>query len=241
VTTGLFNISGYSTGTFNVISGTVTLTGTNVVWQMETPGANITLSGANFIIQDTSAATKAFWGGGATYGNLTVDGAASNGAVTITDSNTFATMTWQPDSSIILQSGNTNTITTLVASGTSGHLVTLASSVGGNPATLALTNHADIDYISIQDNTVTSGDSIQDYAGTNSLNISGNTGWQFTPSAHISTSGHVTRYDLTGGFQMLDFGVPVVRIFPWTNNQNWILMESTFRLLMEDGTNMQQE
>lgn len=162
--------------TINMGSGTWTNTSTSP-WNVDS-STTINASTSTIIISDTSASTKTFSGGGKTYANLTINGAVGNGTAIITGTNTFATLTGQPDAIITLQAPLTTTVSGLSTTGTSGHLVTLQSSGAGSAATLACANPVDCDYMSIKDSTASGNTPF--YAGANSTNVSGNTNWTFT-------------------------------------------------------------
>lgn len=165
--------------TINMGSGTWTLSGTgNVWWNIGVPSATINASTSTIVISDTSSTTKIFSGQGGIYHNLTINGAASCGTVTVTDNNTFSTLTLQPDSNTVFTNGQTNTAATLSISGTSGHLVIIASDSSGLASTLSCSSAVNCDYISVKDNTAAGNTPF--YAGTHSTNVSGNTNWTFT-------------------------------------------------------------
>jgi hypothetical protein len=129
-------------------------------------------------ISMTGATAKTFVGGGSTFNcTLSNDGA---GAMTITGSNTFTTLAngVQP-TTITFTAGTTTTVTNWNVSGTAGNLVTIISSTGGSAHTLSKsTGTVSSDYLSISDSTATGG--AVWYAGANSTNGGGNTGWIFS-------------------------------------------------------------
>lgn len=138
-------------------------------------------------IRMTAATAKTFVGGGSTY-NCTLSNNGA-GALAISGSNTFTTLAngVQP-TTFTFTSGTTTTLTNWNVNGTSGNLVTINSSTAGSAHTLSkASGTVSADYLSIQDSTATGGASW--YAGANSTNVSGNTGWTFTaPPAGITAS-----------------------------------------------------
>lgn len=124
----------------------------------------------------TGGTAKTFEGGGATYNcTLSNDGA---GALIVTGSNTFTTIAngVQP-TTFTFTAGTTQTATDFNVNGTLGNPVTINSS-STSPATLSKSSGSvSVDYVQIQNSTATGGASWR--AGPNSVNLGGNTGWQF--------------------------------------------------------------
>ena len=129
-------------------------------------------------ISMTAATAKTFVGGGSTYNcTLSNDGA---GALTISGSNTFTTIAngVQP-TAFTFTAATTQTVTNWTVSGISGSLVTIISSTVGTAATLSKSSGTvSSNYLSLKDSTATGGATW--YAGANSTNVSGNSGWIFT-------------------------------------------------------------
>lgn len=146
-------------------------------------------------ISMTAATAKTFVGGGLTFNcTLSQDGA---GALTITGANTFFNIrnTVQP-ATVTFPASTTNIFSNFSLSGTAGNLVTINSSTGGTQATISKSSGVVFrDYLSIQDSAATGGASW--YAGANSTNVSGNTGWVFSAPNYVITANNGT-YDLTG-------------------------------------------
>lgn len=124
-----------------------------------------------------------FYGGGHTYYNLnfSTDADTGDGYGGVYDSNTFHSITnsVQPIN-VLFYNGTTQTITgTFGVSGTAGNLATIRSSTSGAQFTLSkASGTVSVDYLSIQDSNATGGAAW--YAGTNSTNVSNNSGWIFT-------------------------------------------------------------
>lgn len=77
-------------------------------------------------------------------------------------------------------------LTSLTTNGSAGNLVKLISTTSGSAWTISKSSGTiSVDYVSLQDSTATGGATF--YAGANSTNVSGNTGWNFTapPSGSV--------------------------------------------------------
>jgi ribosomal protein S9 len=129
-------------------------------------------------ISMTAATAKTFVGGGSTFNcTLSNDGA---GALTVSGSNTFTTIAngVQP-TSFVFPISITQTVTNWNVSGTAGNLVTIISGTAGTAATLSkASGTVSSNYLSLKDSAATGGASW--YAGANSTNVSGNSGWIFS-------------------------------------------------------------
>lgn len=191
---------GTSTGTKNLTFNGGTLVITSVAalaFNNGAPTGYTTTAGVGVgKISMTGASGKTFEGGGSTY-NCTVsnDGAGlltltgdnaiqtlttTSGNISITGNNTIETIAnaVQPVT-FTFTAGTTQTITNWNVSGTSGNLVTILSSAAGSPATLSKSSGAvSANYLSLKDSAATGGAAW--YAGANSVNVSGNSGWIFT-------------------------------------------------------------
>lgn len=175
-----FTCSGSTARSLSLGSGTVTLTGTGTVWSFGSAPTNLTFTPGTSLIKstDTSATTKSCTLGGQTFNNFQVSGAASCGTFTFnTVGGTFNTLTLDPDSNIRFFSTATFTATTLSASGTSGHAITMNASVAASAAVLAIAAaNITMDYVNMQDLSIGPNAA---YAGANSNDNTGNTGWIF--------------------------------------------------------------
>jgi len=180
VTSGSFNSDNSNIRTLNLNASTYTCTST---WTCTT-STNLTVSGSGATVTMTGASTKSFRGGGANWGAITLDQGGA-GQLTISGSNTFANISNSYNAtaatSIRFTSGTTQTVTSFTAEGTSGKVLTIDSSTPATAATLSKSSGTvSVDFVSIQDSTATGGATWN--AGSNSTNVSGNTGWVFAPS-----------------------------------------------------------
>lgn len=209
---GTFNDGGFTSTMFAfsssnaltrviTISGTLTLAGTGTVWTTATAtNLTVTATGSTISITDTSATSKTFAGGGKTYNNILISGGGS-GAVIFTGANTF--------NRIYTNGGGTKTITlpgstttTLIsgsglANGT--NVITFGASAGS--ATVSKSSGTlSWNYVSLTNIPSTGGATF--YAGANSTDGGGNTGWIFTNAPAVASG---TGYGL-GRFGFSRFG-----------------------------------
>jgi hypothetical protein len=177
-TTSFVTAVGTKNLTFN--GGTLTVTNaTTTAFNNAQPTGFTTTAGTDAgKISMTAATAKTFVGGGSTFNcTLSNDGA---GALTISGSNTFTTIAngVQP-TAFTFTASTTQTITNWTVSGTAGNLVTIISSTAGTAATLSkASGTVSSDYLSLKDSAATGGATW--YAGANSTNVSGNSGWIFS-------------------------------------------------------------
>lgn len=197
LTSGTFNASGYNvtcssvsssntnTRTLAMGSGIWTLTGTGIVWGIgTTTGLTMTATNSTIVISDTSASSKTFSTGtnSANYGTVTLTPGGSGAVIfTNTGTRTFAAFNATGPKTITWSAGATYTFTALNLTGTSGNLVTLASSTPGSPYTFSVASGlVAARYVSLQDSAATGGAYFQ---AVNSVDVSGNTGWNFTTAS----------------------------------------------------------
>ena len=187
VTAGLFSSSNSNTRVITMGSGTWTLSGVNggasfPVWDMATTtGLTLTEGTSTIVISDISDTSKTFAGGGETFNNITFTG----DDITVSGSNTFSTFAVSnagEAEGLLLTAGTIQIVTTFSSNGSAGNLAILVSTSAGSAATLFKSSGTvSEDYMSIKDSTATGGATW--YAGANSTNVSGNTGWIFTAPA----------------------------------------------------------
>jgi hypothetical protein len=188
VTCTTFLSTGSTARTLILGGGTWTLTG-NTLWNVT---STLTLSAAaSTIVVTSNSSSRSFVGGGLTYGTLTYTAAGSTGALSITGANTFSTINFSDASNarnLVFAPSTTTTITdSFNVQGTAGKLMSVVSSTAGTAATISkASGTVACDYLSVKDSTATGGATF--YAGSNSTNVSGNSGWSFT-GAPTGTSG----------------------------------------------------
>lgn len=178
-----FTASGSATVT--ITNSTVTLTGTTQTTPWNVASGNTVNAGGSTIIFSSSASATArtFAGGGKTYGTLTYTVAGSTGSMTLTSSNTFATINFSDVTNartLLFTAGTTTTISTgFNVNGTSGKLMTIGS-VTAASHTIAMPTGISCDFLSISRSTLTGNSA---YAGANSTDGGNNStapGWIFS-------------------------------------------------------------
>lgn len=191
VTLGHAQSLGIGTKTLTMGGGTWTLTGTGSVFDTVTNATGTTLNtnSSPVSITDTSSTAKSFLPTtGKTFGNFSITGGGT-GSVTIFDTGktmTVANFTVGKPKTVIFFNGSTTTVTGTVSMvGTAGNLVTLQSASAGLSWTFSkASGTVACNYLSLQDSTA-SGDATF-FAGHNSTNVSGNSGWLFRDVAQGS-------------------------------------------------------
>lgn len=197
ISVGLFSSSNSNTRTINMGSGTWTLTGTGTVWNISTnTGLTLAASTSTIVISDTSASTKLANFNSNGFNDLSITGGGS-GSVTIQGTFTCRNITINAPKTVTF-TNTTKTITgNFTALGSPGNIITLQSSSAGSAFTLSKASGiVQCDYLSIQDSTATGG--AYWFAGANSTNVSGNTGWVFGAAAFpLSVADVATTSDAT--------------------------------------------
>lgn len=169
-------------------SGTWTLTGTGTIWTTAT-ATNLTVTDTGTIlITDTSSTSKTFSGGGKTYNNLTITGSGT-GSVDFVGANTFNVFTINAPKTVRFTAATTTVFTSLIAVGTTGNVITI-SSITAATHTLSKASGKNVSNFLSLTNSIATGGAVW-YAGKNSTNVSGNTGWIFgiPPKRQVVMSG----------------------------------------------------
>lgn len=185
-----FTSTSANTRTVNLGASTVTLSGTGTIFDVgTTTGLTLTASSARFNITDTSSSTKTFQTGGAggatSIGTVVVTPGGTGSVIFTQSSNTsFVGITCTGGSKTLnFTATKTYTITNWNVSGLPGSPVSIISSSGGSAATISVASGiVSSEWLSLKDSTATGGATF--YAGANSTNVSGNTGWIFTGSGN---------------------------------------------------------
>jgi hypothetical protein len=180
LTVGLFSSSNSNTRAINMGTGTWTIAGSGVnAWNTATT-TGLTVTPSTSTISMTSSVAKTFAGGGLTYYNLNQGGA---GALTISGSNTFNTLSdsSQP-STVTFTAGTTQTVTNFSLAGAVGSLITINSTSPGTQFTLSkASGTVNAQYLSITDSNATGGAVWN--AGVTNVNGGNNLGWIFPATA----------------------------------------------------------
>jgi hypothetical protein len=180
VTTAAFNSSNTNTRTITMGSGTWTLTGAGVVWNMAT-ATNLTINRntSTILITDVTSTAKTFAGGGKSYYTLTVT-TGGTGAIIISGANTFATLNVTGGAATItFPASTTTTVGNFNVTGTAGNLVTINSSTSGTAAVLDQVTPMilNLDYLSIKDSNPVQTNTW--FAGNHSTAVSNTGNWLF--------------------------------------------------------------
>jgi len=179
VTAGSFSTTTATAKTLVMGSGTWTITDSGATaWNVTNPSF-LTVTPGSSTISMSSASDKTFVGAGKTWNNLTNSGA---GQLTITDSNTFATISNSVSpATFTFTAGTTNTVSNFNINGTSGNLVTLQSSTSGSTFTISKsTGTVTTNYAAIKDSVVTGGATWLAPSNYGNVNNGNNTGWDFS-------------------------------------------------------------
>lgn len=186
VTTFTFATTGTLTRTVTQGSGTWTLTrntASTTAWNVVSTGLTWNANTSTIVLSGTDNNAKGFVGGGVTYNNLSIT-TGGTGAWTFSGNNSWTKMsvTGGSTKTVIFTAGSTQTFagsSDCFFRGASGNLITCQSSTGGSAWTVSkASGTVSCDFLSLQDSTATGGANW--YAGVNSTNVSGNTGWLFT-------------------------------------------------------------
>jgi hypothetical protein len=173
-------------------TGAMTVTGTGAVFTVTSTGLTHTGTGSTLTVSDTSASSKTIAGGGlATYGTLVITGSGT-GTIDITGANTFSALDIGAPKTVRFTAATTTTITNAVTcTGTVGNVITISSITAATHTLSKASGTVSCDYLSLTNSIATGGAAW--YAGANSTNVSGNTGWIFTaPPAGGVNSGFLS-------------------------------------------------
>lgn len=196
VTLGTFNANNYNITTPNVSSsgsgvrtitmgsGTWTLTGTGTVWDLAT-ATNLTFDAGTSTIKvtDASASSKTFKSGTLTYYNLWLTGGGAGAMIlgSSTATNTFNSIRVDPLLTVQVFAGSTLALSApyLILSGTPAQTNIFESTTAGVAWNITCASGTfNEDYISLKDSAASGGALF--YAGSHSVNVSGNSGWLFS-------------------------------------------------------------
>lgn len=185
-TTNNFNVTAggvsLSSGSItNMGSSTFSIISTNALTFGANPGATVNAGTSTVAFTGISSSTRTFGGGGKTYNILTYTVAGSTGELDITGSNTFNTINFSDASNartLAFTAATTTTITNAFnVSGTAGKLMTITSITAATHTLSKPTGTVSDNFLSISNSIATGGASW--FAGANSTNGGGNTGWIF--------------------------------------------------------------
>lgn len=181
MTMGTLTSSNSSTRTLNINNSTITVSGTGNAINMST-ATGLTLSkGGSSVVQATnvSATSKSLIFTSA-LDTLTISGDNVTKQQSCTVANLNINTAGLTNGFKVTSATTTITVTgTIATNGSAGNLAKLVSTIGASAGIISKSSGiVSVDYMSIQDSTATGGATF--YAGANSTNVSGNTGWIFT-------------------------------------------------------------
>lgn len=197
VTAGLVSVTGSTTRTLSMGSGTWTLSGVGTVWNAGTvTGLTFNKGTANIVLSDTSTSARTFAGGGLTYNKLTIGGATGVSTLTISGSNTFSELatTKTVSHTLTLTSGQTTTVTTWSINGIfGGSTFFLRASSAGSRATLAKAGGGTVtvDYADIRDSTASP---VSTWSATNSTDSGNNLNWTFVAPPVVTSTNFLALF-----------------------------------------------
>lgn len=138
-------------------------------------------STSTIVLTAASASARTFAGAGQTYGTLTYTVAGSTGSLTLTGANTFGTVNFSDVTnarSLLFTAATTTAVTNFNVVGTAGKLMTIDSATAATHTLSKPTGTVSTDYVSVK-NSLAGGGAYW-YAGANSTDAGGNSGWKFS-------------------------------------------------------------
>ena len=161
-------------------SGTWTLADDGAVWNVATTtGLTLNANTSTIVLSNTSSNARTFAGGSLTYNNLTIGGSTGTSTLTITGTNTFATLASTKTVAHTITFPNvTTTVSDWTISGSAGAVVTLQRTGASGTWTINKTGGGEIlaTYLTVSNSTATPSNTW--YADI-STDGGGNTGWLF--------------------------------------------------------------
>lgn len=182
----IFNLvsSATTTRSLDMGNGTwnISQTGALNIVNMVSTGMTFSGASATIVVSSISTNTRTFIGGGLSYGTLTYTIAGSTGTLVVTGSNTFGTLNFSDITNARILQFTAGTTTTITGSfnvhGTAGKLMSIQSVTAATHTLAKATGTVPSDYLNLT-NSLAGGGAAW-YAGANSTDNGGNTGWIFT-------------------------------------------------------------
>lgn len=181
LTCAAFLTSGSLAKTITINNSQVFLTGFGTVWDMISPAVVNTVA-STITCNNATNNLVVFKGGGLVYHHLLLNNSYSS----ILASNTFSRLFVTPGSSLTLQSGTTQSIDSLRASGNCNLPVTLeSSSMYGAPAVISKSGHTvvNLSFVYLRNVTAATSAPVRIYNALNAYGQYTTTGWTITNPA----------------------------------------------------------
>lgn len=174
--------TGSSTRSITLGAAQITLTGTsNGTLDMTTTGLTFSAGTSLITLSGTAGGTGFFRGGGNTFYDVAFTGLDGAFPPQIAGANGWHNISRSNGNAIIFTAGVTQTITGSFISGSATNHILVRSSSAGSAWTLSkASGTVSVDFVSLKDTTATGGATFS--AGSNSVSISGNSGWTFVAS-----------------------------------------------------------
>ena len=180
--------SGTNQRALTLSNTTFTMTAsTGSTWNMSTSTSFVFTPGTSLVYSSGTGGTARTWiATNVVFNN--VRWASSTGGVTPSTNFTANNLQIDAPNTITQTISTTITVSSLTATGTAGNIITWWSSSLGTPATISdASGIVSCNYLSLRDSTATGGATF--YAGANSTNVSGNSGWIFQNAPSTTTTG----------------------------------------------------
>ena len=174
--TGSLSVVGSGLRGIDVTGGSLTLTGTGTVFSSTSTGTPVILG--QIIVSDTSATQKTITTPGLLIPDLVISGdnVLINNTCTV---NALAVNTAGRTTGLVFTAGITVTVQTFTSNGYASNLAKMSSATPGSPFNIKkISGYINEDYLSITDSVAFGGATF--YAGGNSTNGGGNSGWIFS-------------------------------------------------------------
>lgn len=176
----LFNSTSSGVRALHMGSGIWTLTGTGIVWNTGV-STNMTMDPgtSTIVIGDVSASAKSFITGALANPMIVIPSGGLSSVSISGSSASFASMSIAPGRTVFFQNGKVWTVGGLDAVGTLGMPITMEPDVPGTTWTIIKNGAAVVCNYLVLSGSIASGTATF-YAGAQSIDAGGNTGWIFT-------------------------------------------------------------
>lgn len=182
ISVGLFSSSNSNTRVITMGASTLTCSGVGTIFTLATStGLTLNKGTSTILLSDVSGSAKTFAGGGNIFNILSISGGGA-GAVTITGANTFSRVIISGGTkSIVLPGSTTTTINYTKDLGNGTNIITFTASAGTATVATVTAKFLSWDYVNLT--AIASTGTTSFYAGANSTDGTGNTGWAFYASS----------------------------------------------------------